>query len=355
MQLLQHYPSPTLPHIPPSYNIHTVDSRDDFHESEQPPRKRLCLSTLGSRYEIRESSTARPTKGRGINYGFVSIIDAEERRQGIRDVGYSIGYLGRSGRAVHKIELMAHGIGHTRVIRCCELQSMLHRTGWKDSPGDSMMVRRRPMFRRGLGLTIIGLSQATIRCLQDLPVICVCTRDPSPGASDTVSCKTEVLALRRTDNGDRQHEHQMLGFRITKMLQGMWTVTSSDLCYLILLETRTYAECSLATKSKALIIEKQPWSLTTTLQEQNVAKVYNIGTTEKKPYGGSLPKSTGNTNVAILRKGNGKLHKGNGYFECGAPGHFKRDCPKLKNKDGGNGNAQGWVYAVGNAEKRGNA
>ncbi|GJT85815.1 putative reverse transcriptase domain-containing protein [Tanacetum coccineum] len=28
---------------------------------------------------------------------------------------------------------------------------------------------------------------------------------------------------------------------------------------------------------------------------------------------------------------------------------------KLKNKDGGNRNAQGWVYAVGNAEKRGNA
>nr|GEX28952.1 hypothetical protein [Tanacetum cinerariifolium] len=31
-------------------------------------------------------------------------------------------------------------------------------------------------------------------------------------------------------------------------------------------------------------------------------------------------------------------------------GYFKRDCPKLKNK-----NAQGWVYAVGNAEKNGNA
>ncbi|GKF37542.1 putative reverse transcriptase domain-containing protein, partial [Tanacetum coccineum] len=47
--------------------------------------------------------------------------------------------------------------------------------------------------------------------------------------------------------------------------------------------------------------------------------------------------------------------QGEWFFECGAPGHFKRDCPKLKNKDRGNGNAQGWVYAVGNAEKNGNA
>ncbi|GJW16636.1 putative reverse transcriptase domain-containing protein [Tanacetum coccineum] len=90
-------------------------------------------------------------------------------------------------------------------------------------------------------------------------------------------------------------------------------------------------------------------------KRQNVAKVYNMGTCERKPYGGSFPKSTGNTNVANTQKGNGAAPKGNGCFECGAPGHFKRDCPKLKNKDGGNGNAQGWVYAVGNAEKRGNA
>ncbi|GKF54498.1 hypothetical protein Tco_0161408, partial [Tanacetum coccineum] len=43
-----------------------------------------------SKYEIGESSTARPTRGRMIDYGFVSIVDVEERRQGIRDVGYSI-------------------------------------------------------------------------------------------------------------------------------------------------------------------------------------------------------------------------------------------------------------------------
>ncbi|GJZ59133.1 putative reverse transcriptase domain-containing protein [Tanacetum coccineum] len=53
--------------------------------------------------------------------------------------------------------------------------------------------------------------------------------------------------------------------------------------------------------------------------------------------------------TTMARKGNGANSKGNGCFECGAPGHFKRDCLKLKNTDGGNGSAQGWVYAVGNA------
>ncbi|GJV37998.1 hypothetical protein Tco_1410475 [Tanacetum coccineum] len=70
-------PSPPLPpsvYIPPP-----VDRRDDVPEFEQPPRKRSCLFALGSRYEVGESSTARPTGGRGVDYGFVSTLDTEER------------------------------------------------------------------------------------------------------------------------------------------------------------------------------------------------------------------------------------------------------------------------------------
>ncbi|GKD05819.1 hypothetical protein Tco_1180793, partial [Tanacetum coccineum] len=62
--------TPSLPPLPPSLYI-------------PPPVDR-------SRYEIGESSTTRPTRGQGIDYGFVSMVDAEERRQGIRDVGYGI-------------------------------------------------------------------------------------------------------------------------------------------------------------------------------------------------------------------------------------------------------------------------
>nr|GEU73563.1 reverse transcriptase domain-containing protein [Tanacetum cinerariifolium] len=81
-------PSPPLPlplHMPPP-----IDRREDIPEIEMLPRKRLCLSTLGSRYEVGESSTARPTGGQGIDYGFVSTLDAEARRRGIGEVGYGI-------------------------------------------------------------------------------------------------------------------------------------------------------------------------------------------------------------------------------------------------------------------------
>nr|GEW91385.1 hypothetical protein [Tanacetum cinerariifolium] len=66
-------PSPPLP--PPLYIPPPVDRKDDVPKNEMPPRKRLCLSNLGSRYLVGESSTARPTRGRGIDYGFVSTAE----------------------------------------------------------------------------------------------------------------------------------------------------------------------------------------------------------------------------------------------------------------------------------------
>nr|GEZ06563.1 hypothetical protein [Tanacetum cinerariifolium] len=72
------------------------DEEEDEHlastdsATEMPPHKRLCLSTLVSRYEVKDSSTTRPTGGQRIDYGFVSTLDAEARRRGIGEVGYGI-------------------------------------------------------------------------------------------------------------------------------------------------------------------------------------------------------------------------------------------------------------------------
>nr|GEW45657.1 putative reverse transcriptase domain-containing protein [Tanacetum cinerariifolium] len=57
----------------------------------------------------------------------------------------------------------------------------------------------------------------------------------------------------------------------------------------------------------------------------------------------------------VSKRDHKETPKGNGCFECEASGHFKKDFPKLKKKNDGNRNAQGWVYTVGNTEKNGNA
>ncbi|GJX55489.1 hypothetical protein Tco_0285386 [Tanacetum coccineum] len=113
-------PSPPLPpslYIPPP-----VDRRDDIPESKQPPRKRLCVSTLGSRYEIGESSTTRPIRGRGVDYGFVSTVDAEAGRQGINEVGYGIRDTWVDPtEAVPEVAPMIVGEVNTRVTELAEL------------------------------------------------------------------------------------------------------------------------------------------------------------------------------------------------------------------------------------------
>ncbi|GKA49129.1 putative reverse transcriptase domain-containing protein [Tanacetum coccineum] len=118
-------------------------------------------------------------------------------------------------------------------------------------------------------------------------------------------------------------------------------------------------------------------------KRQNTGRAYTAGTGEKREYTGSLPLCTkcnyhhkgpcaprcnkckkighlacdcrssgpnGNNNNC----GNSRTTQNVGtYYECGVQGHFKRDCPKLKNKkrgnQGGNGNAPAKVYVVGNA------
>ncbi|GJW27257.1 hypothetical protein Tco_0041068 [Tanacetum coccineum] len=91
-------PSPPLPpslYIPPP-----VDRRDDIPESEQPPHKRIA-------------------------YGFVNTVDAEERRHGVRDVGYGIRDTWEDpAKAVPKIAPMTMGEVNTRVPELAESMSM---------------------------------------------------------------------------------------------------------------------------------------------------------------------------------------------------------------------------------------
>ncbi|GJS47010.1 putative reverse transcriptase domain-containing protein [Tanacetum coccineum] len=86
-------------------------------------------------------------------------------------------------------------------------------------------------------------------------------------------------------------------------------------------------------------------------KRQNVAKVYNMGTCERKPYGGNLPKCTKyyfHHNGSCTQK----CHK------CNKVGHFARDCRSSGNTNAANtqkGNGANPKGNVGNVEKKGNA
>ncbi|GJT99033.1 putative reverse transcriptase domain-containing protein [Tanacetum coccineum] len=111
-------------------------------------------------------------------------------------------------------------------------------------------------------------------------------------------------------------------------------------------------------------------------KRQNTGQAYTAGNSDRKPYAGSKPlcskcnynhegpcppkcsncKRVGHaTKDCRIRPANNNNNnqKGNGCYECGAQGHFRRNCPKLRNNDRGNqaGNdrAPAKVYVVGNA------
>nr|GEV68964.1 reverse transcriptase domain-containing protein [Tanacetum cinerariifolium] len=122
-------------------------------------------------------------------------------------------------------------------------------------------------------------------------------------------------------------------------------------------KTRAYAECQADNKRKSEDIARnnqnqQPY------KRQNTGQVYTAGNGDKRftqdlglyvPNCRSRPANNNNNN----NNRNNNNQQGNGCFECGAQGHFKRNCPKLKNNDRGNqarnDRAPTRVYAVGNA------
>nr|GEX34895.1 hypothetical protein [Tanacetum cinerariifolium] len=394
-------PSPPLP--PPLHMPPPIDGRDDIPETEIPPRKRLCLSTLGSRYEVGESSTARPIEGRGIDYGFVSTLDAEARRRGIGEVGYGIRDTWIDpAETVPELAPITVGedmIAQQENIQIVENEAYVAREAWAHSIGLSQTVHSKLQTQQEQVYAYVFQLQTYQTQLQ-LQSTLIQTQHQLHETRFQMQ-QTEIAELRETNRRRQAQMAETLRGEIKKLEIELWNLKVKE--NNVSAYTKRFQELTLiCTKCFADEAEKidkyvsrlpdniyggvkasKPRTLDETIEldndlmdqklhtyadmqsnnkrkanesfrnnhghqqqtpkRQNIARVYNMGTGERKPYSGNLPKK------------NGANHKGHGCFECGATGHFKRDCPKLKNTNGEKVNAPGWVYAVRNAKKRGNA
>ncbi|GJY56071.1 reverse transcriptase domain-containing protein [Tanacetum coccineum] len=127
---------------------------------------------------------------------------------------------------------------------------------------------------------------------------------------------------------------------------------------------RTYAERQAENKRKFDNNNQDQQQL---LKKQNVVQAYAVGSGEKKPYGGSkplcpkcnyhhngecAPKCTNCKKVGHLTKDcwhpiNANNQRTITCYECGNQGHYRNDCPVLKNQGT---EARGMVYALGGGE-----
>ncbi|GKE56374.1 hypothetical protein Tco_1495559, partial [Tanacetum coccineum] len=185
------YTRPNAPSsgTPPLHLLFT-DRREDRLEVTLPPQKRLGIA-LGPRYEIRESSSAaaRPDEGLRVDYGFVTTMDREIRRDLERDVGYGItDSWDEIVEAMHGTPVVTNVVEfsqrmtefetrvrrdtdevytrdrrvHTRTARLMETEARMSRESWGRSMDVSDLARAEVMSLR----TTMLAQQSEIRELQ---------------------------------------------------------------------------------------------------------------------------------------------------------------------------------------------
>nr|GEU47190.1 putative reverse transcriptase domain-containing protein [Tanacetum cinerariifolium] len=311
--------------------------RDDIPKIKMPPHKRLCLSTLGSRYEIEESSTARPTKDREIDYGFVSTLDAEARRRGIGEVGYGIRDTWVDlAEMVPEIAPMIVGervdlliedrIAHQETIHIVAEEAYAAREAWAQSIGSRH--------------SILSFRLTGSRCMH--------MSFSSRYTRHSYSCRGEIkkleielwnLKVKGNDVPAYTERFQELTMICTKFVANE---TEKIDKYVNGLLDNIYGKRQTNNKRKADdSFRNNHGHQQRPLKRQNVAKVYNMGTGEKKPYSGNLPKCT-----KCYFHHNGpctqKCHK------CNKVGYFAHDF-----RSSGNANIANAKGNVRNTERKG--
>nr|GEX08269.1 putative reverse transcriptase domain-containing protein [Tanacetum cinerariifolium] len=374
-------PSPLLP--PSSYPLLPIERRDGIPESEQLPRKRLCLSTLGSRYEvgygIRDTwidpaeavPEMAPTTLKKVNTRVIELAELHEHDT--QDL-YALLEDAQDGRTrisqrvamdSQRVNLlMGDRMTLQETVWIMEEEAYATREAWHHSVGLSQTVHHELQTLREQVYAQEQIMAPVTRQRHNPPPPNTNT-PPHYMTPESVQDMIDQALLRNFTNGDgsqSSHEDNPRHVQTTRPcfyadfmkchplnFKGNEGVSDQDfrsrgLCNdlgsaqeeddeqtieltndLMDQKLRTYAERAGNKRKTDDTSRNNHGHQQQPFKKQNFAKVYNMGTRERKPYEGSLPKT------------------------------LQERLPEAEEHKWGNRNAQGWVYAVGNAKKKGNA
>nr|GEW09706.1 putative reverse transcriptase domain-containing protein [Tanacetum cinerariifolium] len=366
----------------PPHLVYRRVERREIPEADLPLRKRLCIAHTGT-YELGESSAATAARlekpVRDELYRFVDIVERGE--------GFTL--------LLWRLAMALQMLGMT-----CRMQILDYSRD--TSGGDQGVIGSRPQAT--------GTVHTCTDCTELMSDLAACS---SRTHSDLRGCQSPntargKMAPKRTTRANPTTTTTTTTTSVTDaqlealIEQGVAKAlaardanrnTNGDDSHVLGTSARrtervTHLKKKMTDKyyprGEMKKLESKLWNLRVKSNDvrHNIDRAYTVGSSEKKPYGGSKPlfpkcnyhhdgpcapkchkcnkvsyfacdcRSTVNVNTANNQSGNGTGQKP-ACYECGAQGYFKKDCLKLKNNNrgaqGGNATAPAKVYAVGHA------
>nr|GEY50581.1 reverse transcriptase domain-containing protein [Tanacetum cinerariifolium] len=380
----------------------STSRRTDIPEANIPPRKRACLSTPALRFEIEESSTAGAARQPGPT-------ESDLRRYRVEQAGYEItdtwdeivdtlikialSTLDGVDQRVTELDttirqrtdefeiwfeeaqddrallrarintLFRDRPDHHRIAMLMDREAMYTRKAWAyfEDMSSTIAAYVRTLEHAGLSCMVIN---AVMKCLDMVEL-------PHKGCWTGCCLYNAMSGFEKADHRIFSKEAAKVGRYIDgfpNMIHGsVKALKPQSMPEAIKFATEmmdkkmlTHAERQAEHKRKIDDTSRNNQHQQQPFKRNNAARAYTAGQGDKKPYRGTKPlcqPAAANNNNN--QRAQGTNARGITCFECGVQGHYKSECPKLKNENQGNqtgnGNAVARAYSVGTVETNPNS
>ncbi|GJY18931.1 putative reverse transcriptase domain-containing protein [Tanacetum coccineum] len=341
--------------------------KEDVPEADVPPRKRLCLTAPTSRFEIGESLVADARQpgssvARGADYSFVD-TDADDHATGAM-------------MRIHVLEARARidtleDTSSSVVDALAEIEAnRTSRNGDHHHDSGTSSRRTKRAARECTYSDFLKCQPINFKGIKG-----VCSDMVEFLRQDCEIKKLEIELWNMKVNGTDMLRYIKRFQELALMCSRMFPEESDEFATELMdHKIRSLVDRQAKNKRKLDDTSRNNQNQQQPFKRHNVARAYTARPGEKKVYKGSKPlypkynyhhegqcaprcnkcKKVGHmTRDCKGAAANTNTQRGVTCYECGVQGHYKKDCPKLKNKNQenqvGNGNVMARAYDVGTA------